>query len=53
LQALDAVAEAFFRHTIEGHNRLEKSSDVMVTWRDLGGENFRSMFVEYVSGVRR
>ena len=31
LQALDAFAEAFFLHTIEGHNRFRNSSDELVT----------------------
>ena len=35
LQALDAFAEAFFLHTIEGHNHSRNSSDELVTWRDL------------------
>ena len=51
LQALDTFAEAFFLHTIEGHNRFRNSSDELVTWRDLGGKNFRSMFVDNVSDV--
>ena len=38
LQALDAFAEAFFLHTIEGHNHSRNSSDELVTWRDLDGK---------------
>ena len=37
LQALDAVAEALFLHTIEGHNHSRYSSDELGTWRDLDG----------------
>ena len=51
LQALDAFAEAFFLRTIEGHNRFRNSSDELVTWRDLGGKHFRSMFVDNVRDV--
>ena len=51
LQALDAFAEAFFLHTIEGHKRFRNSSDELVTWRDLGGKCFRSMFVDNVSDI--
>ena len=49
LQALDAFAEAFFLHSIEGHHRFKNSSDELVTWRDLGGKIFRSMFADNVS----
>ncbi|CAN0445770.1 unnamed protein product, partial [Ascophyllum nodosum] len=38
LQALDAFAETFFLHTIEGHNHSRNSSDELVTWRDLDGK---------------
>ena len=51
LQALDAFAAAFSLHTIDGHNRFRNSSDELVTWRDLGGKNFRSVFVDNVSDV--